>query len=163
MRSIRKFSPDRHAAVHDALDGWTFTWRTCWSDSWRRTAVVARRARLLGRSDPGWLEAVVHDTPNDRSLNLHIGWTDNYRRLPAMLILAGLLLSIGAAAYAQSTPSSSNVLRRGWLGAPASKGAPQSIGLGNRNASGIGDGVRDRDDRETNQAMQPLPHPITDQ
>jgi hypothetical protein len=120
MRSMREFSPDRPNTVHDVLNGWMFTWRTCWAD--------------------------------------------NYRRLPAMLMLAGLLLSIGAAAFAQGTLSSSNVLRRGWLGAPASKGTPHAIRIRvPEPASGIGDGARDGDDRETNQAMQPSPHPITDQ
>jgi hypothetical protein len=99
----------------------------------------------------------------DRISEWRTGWADNYRRLPAMLILASLLLVIGATAYAQSPPSSSNALRTGWFGAPASKGAPQAIGVGAKNAPGIDDCVRDRDERETNQAMQPMPHAITEQ
>ena len=93
----------------------------------------------------------------------HIRSADTYRRLPAMLILTGMLLIVGASAYAQSMTFSSNALRRGWFGAPASRGIPQTIGVGNGNRSAIGDSLRDREDEQTNQALQPSPRAITDQ
>ena len=38
---MQKFDPDRPARVHDAFNDMTFTWRTGWSENWRRTAFVA--------------------------------------------------------------------------------------------------------------------------
>jgi hypothetical protein len=100
----------------------------------------------------------VYGALSDRSLKRRTGSSGEYRRLPAMLILAGLLLTVGAAAYAQSMPSN-NVFRRGWLGAPASQGVPHAIAAGDRDGSR----ARERDNGEASRAMQPLPQVITDQ
>jgi hypothetical protein len=94
----------------------------------------------------------VYGALSDRNLKRRTGSIGEYWRLPAMLILTGLLLTVGAAAYAQSTPSN-NVFRRGWLGAPASKGVPHAIAAGDKDASR----ARERDDGEASQAIQSLP------
>ena len=39
-------------------------------------------------------------------------------RVPAIFVLAGLLLLVGAAAYAQSNPFGAKFVHRGWLGRP---------------------------------------------
>jgi len=100
----------------------------------------------------------VYGALSDRGLKRRTGSSGEYRRLPAMLILTGLLLTLGAAAYAQSTPSN-NVFRRGWLGAPASQGVPHAIAAGDRDASR----AREWDDGEASQAIQSLPQVTADQ
>jgi hypothetical protein len=37
---MREFDPECPSSVHDVLNDRTFTWRTRWADSWRRTAIV---------------------------------------------------------------------------------------------------------------------------
>ena len=53
---MQKFDPDRPARVHDAFNEMTFTWRTGWSENWRRTAFVAsdRLAFRDGLILDGW-------------------------------------------------------------------------------------------------------------
>jgi hypothetical protein len=38
---MHEFDPKHPASVHDVLNDITFTWRTRWADSWRRTAFGA--------------------------------------------------------------------------------------------------------------------------
>ena len=59
-------------------------------------------------------------------------------KLSTMLILAGLLLTIGAAAYAQGNPSGGKFVHRGWLGrltytAPVGVNQPEQDSLSGSN------------------------------
>ena len=65
---------------------------------------------------------------------------------PIMLILAGLLLTIGAAAYAQGNPSGSKFVHRGWMGRPT-----YALGAARPEQNGLRDG-REPDSKE--QALQ---------
>jgi hypothetical protein len=70
-------------------------------------------------------------------------------KLPAMLILAGLLLTIGAAAFGQGNASSGKFAHRGWLGRPTYTGFVDPIHpkQNSRRGSGDADG--------TEQALEP--------
>jgi hypothetical protein len=69
-------------------------------------------------------------------------------KLPWIMVLAGLLLTISAAVYAQANQSSYNIRHRGWLGRPTSMGMGV-MGQPKRDGLGI------EDLRDTEQALEP--------